>query len=384
MPARLGAPDDRPDAGGRAGRERPSRASRPSSRHARSRSSGAAAGCARCGTSRPTSACSRSSRPGSSSLPTPGSHINSWCRSAAGRTCGPIRPSARARDGLYRIAVKRCRIRRGGSAYMWSLQPGAQLTISTPGNHFELSRSRPEYLLLAGGIGITPIFTHGAGARRGGREFPAALCLPQPRATSPWPTSCGSGSATGCSRLSMRRAPGSTSRRRSPGLRPAANSMSADRSACWRPPSALGSASGRPVDQLRFETFGNSGRFAVRAIHGEHPAPRHGDRRAREPDHAGRARSGRGRDDLRLPAGRVRPVRAYRSWRSTASSTIATSSSATRRRPRTRSSAPASPASPAAASRPGPASRSTRRQSGLMLRHCVGYVITTHSIRCRS
>ena len=42
---------------------------------------------------------------------------------------------------------------------MWSLVPGAQLTISTPGNHFELSLGRPEYLLLAGGIGITPIYT---------------------------------------------------------------------------------------------------------------------------------------------------------------------------------------------------------------------------------
>ena len=42
---------------------------------------------------------------------------------------------------------------------MWSLVPGDQVTISTPANHFELSLGRPEYLLLAGGIGITPIYT---------------------------------------------------------------------------------------------------------------------------------------------------------------------------------------------------------------------------------
>ena len=48
---------------------------------------------------------------------------------------------------------------------------------------------------------------------------------------------------------------------RSPGWRPAASFMSAVPSACWRRPSGL-AASGRPVEQLRFETFGNSGRFA--------------------------------------------------------------------------------------------------------------------------
>src|SRR4029077_18141397 len=62
-------------------------------------------------------------------------------------------------DGFYWIAVKLLGDTRGASQYVWSLIPGAQLTVSTPGNHFELSRGRPEYLLLAGGIGITPIFT---------------------------------------------------------------------------------------------------------------------------------------------------------------------------------------------------------------------------------
>jgi ferredoxin-NADP reductase len=91
--------------------------------------------------------------------PAPGSHINIVvqingrpdvrCYSAVGP----------CRDGVYRIAVKLLPDTRGGSKYMWSLAPGAQMTISTPGNHFELSHGRPEYLLLAGGIGITPIFT---------------------------------------------------------------------------------------------------------------------------------------------------------------------------------------------------------------------------------
>ena len=31
--------------------------------------------------------------------------------------------------------------------------------ISDPGNHFELGLGRPDYLLVAGGIGLTPIYT---------------------------------------------------------------------------------------------------------------------------------------------------------------------------------------------------------------------------------
>ncbi len=89
--------------------------------------------------------------------PTPGSHLN-----VAVQVDG--RPDTRSyslidagRDGLYRVAVKLLPHSRGGSRYMWSLLPGARLRVSTPGNHFELRRGRPEYLLVAGGIGITPI-----------------------------------------------------------------------------------------------------------------------------------------------------------------------------------------------------------------------------------
>jgi vanillate O-demethylase ferredoxin subunit len=103
--------------------------------------------------------------------PTPGSHINVVvqirdrpdvrCYSAVGPCT----------DGVYRIAVKLMGESRGGSKYMWSLKPGATLTISTPGNHFALSRGRPDYLLLAGGIGITPIFTMALALARAGARF---------------------------------------------------------------------------------------------------------------------------------------------------------------------------------------------------------------------
>ena len=55
------------------------------------------------------------------------------------------------------IAVKLLPDSRGGSRYMWTLQPGARLMITPPACDFELTFGAQEYLLIAGGIGITPI-----------------------------------------------------------------------------------------------------------------------------------------------------------------------------------------------------------------------------------
>jgi vanillate O-demethylase ferredoxin subunit len=57
----------------------------------------------------------------------------------------------------YTIGVKRLDDSRGGSDYMWSLAPGAKLSVSQPKNQFEMTYGRDAYLLIAGGIGITPI-----------------------------------------------------------------------------------------------------------------------------------------------------------------------------------------------------------------------------------
>jgi len=58
---------------------------------------------------------------------------------------------------VYRIAVKLAQPSRGGSRHMWSLETGAELNVGEPSNHFELPLHAPQYLLVAGGIGITPI-----------------------------------------------------------------------------------------------------------------------------------------------------------------------------------------------------------------------------------
>ncbi|MEM9520354.1 MAG: Rieske 2Fe-2S domain-containing protein [Actinomycetota bacterium] len=60
--------------------------------------------------------------------------------------------------GLYRLGVKRTVDSRGGSAYLHETATvGDTLEISAPRNHFPLRRNVPNTILIAGGIGITPI-----------------------------------------------------------------------------------------------------------------------------------------------------------------------------------------------------------------------------------
>ena len=59
-------------------------------------------------------------------------------------------------DG-WRIAVKRLDDGRGGSLAMWKLAVGDRLLVSEPQSHFSLDLAAPAYLVVAGGIGITPL-----------------------------------------------------------------------------------------------------------------------------------------------------------------------------------------------------------------------------------
>ena len=73
--------------------------------------------------------------------------------------------------GTYRIAVHRQDAGRGGSRYLWSLTPGAALGMSAPANLFALTLGRPRYLLIAGGIGITPMLGMAALLQQAGADF---------------------------------------------------------------------------------------------------------------------------------------------------------------------------------------------------------------------
>jgi len=74
-------------------------------------------------------------------------------------------------DGAYRIAVKEIPESRGGSVWVRALQPGTEVQVSEPTSNFELQYGRSEYLLIAGGIGITPLYGMAHALERHGRPF---------------------------------------------------------------------------------------------------------------------------------------------------------------------------------------------------------------------
>ena len=71
----------------------------------------------------------------------------------------------------YRIAVKRVEASRGGSRAMWQLKAGDTLDVLAPQNHFELSLAPPQSLLVAGGIGITPLLGMALALTARGADF---------------------------------------------------------------------------------------------------------------------------------------------------------------------------------------------------------------------
>lgn len=60
-------------------------------------------------------------------------------------------------DDYYEIAVQLEDRSSGGSRWIHGVQVGEPVTVRAPKNHFELMDHADDYLLIAGGIGITPI-----------------------------------------------------------------------------------------------------------------------------------------------------------------------------------------------------------------------------------
>lgn len=95
--------------------------------------------------------------PGGAALPEwqPGAHIDVTLADGMSRQyslCGDWLDRYR-----YRLGILREEAGRGGSAYVHeTLRPGDLVEFSGPRNHFRLVRS-PNYIFIAGGIGITPI-----------------------------------------------------------------------------------------------------------------------------------------------------------------------------------------------------------------------------------
>ncbi|MCC8932757.1 PDR/VanB family oxidoreductase [Rhizobium sp. 'Codium 1'] len=87
----------------------------------------------------------------------PGSHTNIKVviRGEPAIRTYTVLPSA---PGTLKIAVKLHPNSRGGSAFVWAMAIGDQTEMTEPENRFELSWRASRYLLIAGGIGITPIY----------------------------------------------------------------------------------------------------------------------------------------------------------------------------------------------------------------------------------
>jgi tetrachlorobenzoquinone reductase len=97
-------------------------------------------------------------RPDGQPLPPyePGAHVDVHLPSGHSRSYSLI--VARPEPDTYTFAIKRDPASRGGSRYIHDeLRVGRTIKISLPRNNFPLKEDAPHTILLAGGIGITPI-----------------------------------------------------------------------------------------------------------------------------------------------------------------------------------------------------------------------------------
>ena len=169
-------------------------------------------------------------------------------------------------DGsTYRIAVKCLPEGRGGSLAMWCLGGGDRLRISPPHNHFSLYLNAPAYLLVAGGIGITPLVLmaqtlahRGADVQlhHGARTLEELAFAPLLKAL-----------------LGDRFKTYSGTQGESMNFDTAIAALPAGGQLYFCGPAPMldaarraWAAAGRPAVDLRFETFGSSGRFAPEAF----------------------------------------------------------------------------------------------------------------------
>jgi vanillate O-demethylase ferredoxin subunit len=196
---------------------------------------------------------------GEFAVPAPGSHINISVlirERPDVRSYSIVGPCT---DGIYRIAVKLLRETRGGSADMWSLAPGSRVRISAPANHFELGLGRPEYLLLAGGIGITPIFTHAHALAHANSRFRVVYACRSRRdlaLADELRERIGGRLQTFCAEDARVDLPAEIAK-----LDPQGEFYVCGPIGLLGAAKQAWSESGRPLDKLRFETFGSSGRY---------------------------------------------------------------------------------------------------------------------------
>src|SRR5438552_11856365 len=77
-----------------------------------------------------------------------------------------------ADTGFYLLAIKRDEPSRGGSQWIHGeLAAGQTVEISVPRNHFPLRREAKKHYLLAGGIGVTPLYAMAQALAAAGADY---------------------------------------------------------------------------------------------------------------------------------------------------------------------------------------------------------------------
>jgi ferredoxin-NADP reductase len=206
----------------------------------------------------------------------PGAHLQVQVQLASGRQETRSYSLVGEGDGRYwRIAVKRLDDGRGGSLAMWRLAVGDRLQVSAPQNHFPLDLSAPGYLLVAGGIGVTPLVLMaqrlGAHARRGGapvKMLYGARHAGELGYLAHLRDALGDGVAVheGAEPIDFARAIAA--------LPPGGQLYTCGPVPMLEAVKRAWQAAGRPIEDLRFETFGSSGRLAAQPF--EVRVPRQG------------------------------------------------------------------------------------------------------------
>jgi vanillate O-demethylase ferredoxin subunit len=119
----------------------------------------------------------RLARPHGEPLPSweAGAHINVRLPQGDERSYSLVNvsadPAANTNPHAYQLGVRLEQPSQGGSAYMHALKPGDVVTASPPTNNFRLEATAKPAILLAGGIGVTPLLSMAAELTARGNPF---------------------------------------------------------------------------------------------------------------------------------------------------------------------------------------------------------------------
>jgi ferredoxin-NADP reductase len=114
--------------------------------------------------------------PGGGRLPShpPGSHLG--LRWRPGRVNSYSLTSDGDSPAAYTVSVLRTAGSRGGSAWAHGLRAGDPVDVIAPRSTFPVAARARRHLLVAGGIGITPLLSHARWHRRWGGDFTLYYC----------------------------------------------------------------------------------------------------------------------------------------------------------------------------------------------------------------